>query len=57
MLNRLAGGMKNMRPAMADIAQVLAGESERQFATESGPLGPWPGLAKSTEETRAAKGS
>ena len=57
MLTRLAGGMKNLRPAMGDIAQVLASESERQFATESGPLGKWPGLAKSTEEARAAKGS
>lgn len=56
-LNRLAAGMNDMRPAMANIAQVLASESERQFATQSGPLGAWPGLADSTKEARSKKGT
>ena len=47
-LNHLASGMKDMSPAMAQIAQALASESELQFATQSGPLGAWPGLADST---------
>lgn len=57
MLNSLAAGMKDMRPAMADIAQALASESERQFATQSGPFGEWTDLAKSTKAARSKKGS
>ena len=56
-LNRLIGGMKDMRPAMANVAQALASESERQFATQSGPLGGWPDLADSTKAARSKKGS
>ena len=56
-LNRLADGMKDMRPAMTDVAQVLASQSERQFATQSGPLGAWPDLADSTKAKRGKNGS
>lgn len=56
-LNRLADGMKDMRPAMADVAQVLASQSERQFATQSGPLGAWPDLEDSTKAERSKNGS
>lgn len=57
MLGRLMAGMKNMRPVMANVAQALASESERQFAAQSGPLGPWPGLAASTMEARRKSGT
>ena len=56
-LNRLAAGVNDMRPAMANIAQVLASESERQFATQGGPLGAWPVLAESTKDARSKKGT
>ena len=48
MLSRVQAGMKDMRPAMANVAQALASESERQFATQSGPFGAWPGLSSAT---------
>lgn len=54
MLARLQRGLGNMAPAMADIAQALASESERQFSSESGPLGPWPDL--SDETTKVFRG-
>lgn len=47
-LSRLYGGLKDMRPAMADVAQALASESDRQFASQSGPLGAWPDLSEET---------
>lgn len=56
-LNHLASGMKDMSPAMAQIAQALDSESERQFSTQSGPLGAWPGLADSTKAARVEKGT
>jgi phage virion morphogenesis protein len=48
MLNRLMAGMNDLQPAMANVAQALASESERQFATQSGPLGAWPSLSSET---------
>lgn len=57
MLNRLVRGMADTTPVMADIAAVLASESERQFATESGPFGPWPDLSDTTKAMRAAHGT
>lgn len=57
MLRRLMDGMKDMRPAMANVAQALARESERQLAGQTGPLGGWPALANSTIERRARKGT
>lgn len=56
-LSKLTRGLSNMTPVMADIAQALASESERQFATQFGPLGPWPGLAESTIKSRAKAGT
>lgn len=56
-LNQLASRIKDMRPVMADVAQVLASESEHQFATQSGPYGKWPDLALSTKAARSKKGS
>lgn len=56
-LAKLTRGLTDMTPAMADIAQALASESERQFASQSGPLGAWPGLADSTEKARAKTGT
>lgn len=58
LLDRLMRGLSDTTPVMADIAQALASESERQFATESGPLGAWPGLSEeSTIPLRTKKGS
>lgn len=57
LLGRLTRGLSDMKPAMANIAQALASESERQFSTQSGPLGAWPGLAESTIEARAKHGT
>lgn len=57
-LNRLKAGMKDMRPAMANVAQALASESERQFATQSGPFGAWSSLStESTIPARIKKGT
>lgn len=56
-LSRLAARTNDLRPAMANVAQALASESERQFATQSGPLGRWPDLADSTKAQRGKKGS
>lgn len=57
-LDRLVRGLSDTTPVMADIAQALASESERQFATESGPLGAWPGLSEeSTIPLRTKKGT
>jgi len=56
-LARLSRGLKDMTPVMADVAQVLASESERQFASESGPHGSWPALAPSTTAARTKKGT
>ncbi|MDP3616539.1 MAG: phage virion morphogenesis protein [Rhodoferax sp.] len=57
-LGRLYGGLKDMRPAMENIAQALTTESERQFASQSGPLGGWPALSKETTiPFRTEKGS
>lgn len=58
MLSQLSGRVKNMRPAMADVAEALASESERQFKTQSGPLGKWPDLSEETTKVfRTRKGS
>ena len=38
-LNRMVQGLSDATPVMADLAQVLASESERQFASQSGPWG------------------
>lgn len=46
-----------MEPVMADLANALASESERQFASESGPLGPWPGLSETTKAMRTRRGT
>jgi len=56
-LGKLMAGLKDMRPAMANVAQALGSESERQFSTQSGPLGPWPGLAESTKHARGQQGT
>lgn len=56
-LRRLMDGMKDMRPAMANVAQALASESERQLAGQTGPLGAWPALASSTILDRTKKGT
>lgn len=55
-LQRLQAAGADMTRAMADIAQALASESERQFRDESGPGGPWPDLAASTKAARARRG-
>lgn len=55
-LRRLAATGADMSLVMADIAQVLASESERQFEAQAGPLGPWPDLAESTKAARARRG-
>ena len=47
-LSQLSGRVKDMSPVMAEIAHALASESERQFKTESGPLGKWPDLSEKT---------
>lgn len=57
LISRLSAGMKDMRPAMANVAQALANESERQFATQSGPYGNWPGLSSTTISLRSKKGT
>ena len=57
LLNRLSGGMKNMSPAMANVAQALATQSERQFKTQSGPFGGWPVLTGTTIAMRTKKGT
>ena len=55
-LQKLVDGLDNMQPVMADLAQALASESERQFANESGPLGGWPDLSEYTTKVFRAKG-
>lgn len=56
-LNRLARGMADTTPLMADVAQALLSESERQFANESGPLGAWPDLSDTTKDLREIYGT
>lgn len=57
-LSQLSGRVKDMSPVMAEIAHALASESERQFKTESGPLGKWPDLSeKTTKVFRTRKGT
>lgn len=56
-LNRMVQGLSDATPVMADLAQLLAIESEHQFASQSGPLGPWPGLSDVTKQMRARGGS
>ncbi|MDD5479687.1 phage virion morphogenesis protein [Rhodoferax sp.] len=58
MLRQLSARVKDMRPAMAEVANALASESERQFKTQSGPLGKWPDLSDETTKVfRTRKGS
>lgn len=57
-LNALHRGLSDMTPVMNEIAQALASESERQFATQSGPLGAWPRLSEETTiPSRTQKGT
>lgn len=57
-LQRLSRITTNMRPVMADIAQALASETERQFAKEAGPGGvPWPDLSETTKAMREETGN
>lgn len=44
--------LENPTPLMAGIANELLAEAEHQLKTESGPEGPWPDLAISTQEQR-----
>lgn len=55
-LRRLHDSLDDMGPAMADIAQALASESERQFDAESGPGGGWPELSDVTKRQRERLG-
>ncbi len=55
-LKRLEAAGADMSPVMADIAQAMASESERQFQRQAGPLGPWPDLVESTKAARARRG-
>ena len=55
-LARLQQATSNMSPAMANIAQALASESERQFQTETGPGGSWPDLKDTTKMLRERMG-
>lgn len=57
LLSRLSAGMKDMGPAMANVAQALASESERQFATQSGAFGGWPTLSDTTISLRSKRGT
>ncbi|MFD2379154.1 phage virion morphogenesis protein [Ottowia pentelensis] len=57
MLNRLMRGMADTTPVMADVAAGLLSQSERQFATESGPFGPWPDLSDTTKALRTERGT
>ena len=56
-LERLRRGLTDMTPVMADVAQALASASERQFASQSGPLGPWPHLQDVTTGMRTERGT
>lgn len=47
----------DMSPAMANIAQVLASESERQFRNQAGPGGAWPDLSDATKAMREKRGT
>jgi phage virion morphogenesis protein len=48
----------DMSPAMANIAQVLASESERQFRDQAGPGGAvWPDLTEATKAMRKKRGT
>lgn len=55
-LARLQQATNNMSPVMANIAQALASESERQFQTETGPGGNWPDLSDTTKMFRERMG-
>ncbi|MBF0175368.1 MAG: phage virion morphogenesis protein [Magnetococcales bacterium] len=57
LLNALHAQGANLRPAMRQVAGVLADEAEQAFARETSPEGkPWPGLAESTEKQREKEG-
>lgn len=43
-------------PLMADVAAAMLSASERQFQTQSGPLGSWPQLSDVTLRLRARRG-
>lgn len=55
-LNRLLQAGSDLSGPLADIAQLLESETERQFRAEAGPAGPWPDLAESTKAQRARQG-
>ena len=54
-LNRMVQGLGDATPVMADLANVLASESKHQFASQSGPLGPWPRWAMRPGLSRCAR--
>lgn len=56
-LNRMACGVQDTSPLMADLADALASESERQFAAQSGPLGQWDILRPVTQRMRERRGT
>lgn len=56
-LNRVVQGLEDASPVMADLAQLLASESEQQFASESGPLGQWRDLTDVTKKMRERRGT
>lgn len=56
-LDQLTAALEDTTPLMADIAAALFAESQRQFETESGPLGAWPSLQESTKELRTQAGT
>jgi phage virion morphogenesis protein len=55
-LNRLLQAGTDLSGPLANIAQLLESETERQFRAEAGPAGPWPDLAESTKAQRARQG-
>ena len=56
-LDRMARGVQDTSPLMADLADALASESERQFAAQSGPLGQWAILRPVTQRMRERRGT
>lgn len=53
--NRLQSLGRDATPAMRAIAQTLLAETERNFATESGPTGPWPKLKNPDKRRKGGK--
>lgn len=57
LLNRLQTRLTDMTPVMADLAQAMASETERNFAAQAGPGGAWPKLSESTIAMRLKAGT